>query len=271
VAGAYIFGDADHERELERLRALERAFDGETRRWLEELEPRAGWRCVEVGAGAGSIARWMREQVGPEGKVLAIDLDPRFLAGMAAPGLEIFGGDVRDLGGTTQPADLVHARFVLIHQTEPRPVLEAMIRLLKPGGWLVVEEADFSLASPRTGSREARASFESVKRAIAAMFERRGMDARFGSRVPALLADLGLDEVATDVDVPSDRGGGVIASMMAMSTRHLRDRYVATGLATPSDIEGYLAFTADPSCSAIYHGVVRARARRPRHPVEETT
>ena len=263
MAEGYVFGDAVQEAELARLRALERAFDRETERWIDRLGVRPGWRCVEVGAGAGSIARWLHAQVGPEGTVMAVDLDPRFLAGMAAPGLEVVVRDVRDLGMADETADLVHARFVLIHLVEPVAVLEAMIRLLKPGGCLLLEEPDFSLAAAVSGSREACASVESVNRATAAMFDRRGMDHRFGSRIPLLLREKGLEQIETEAAAPIDRGGGEIATMMAMSARQLRDRYLATGLATSEDIERYLAFAADPSCLATYHGVVRGSARMP--------
>jgi hypothetical protein len=182
---------------------------------------------------------------------------------LTAPGLEVLVGDVRHLGMAAETADLVHARFVLIHQVAPLAVLEAMIRLLKPGGWLLLEEPDFSLAAAHSGSREACASFESVNRATAAMFEGRGMDHRFGSRIPHLLREKGLEQIVTETAAPIDSGGGAIARMMAMSTSQLRDRYLATGLATPADIESYLAFAADPSCSASYHGVVRGSARMP--------
>jgi hypothetical protein len=45
--------------------------------------------------------------------------------------------------------------------------------------------------------------------------------------------------------------------MMAMSTRALAAKYLATGLATPADIAGYAALASDPMSSAVYHGVVR--------------
>ena len=48
-----------------------------------------------------------------------------------------------------------------------------------------------------------------------------------------------------------------------MSTRQLRDIYLATGQATANDVDLYLAFAADPSCWATYHGVVRGAGKRP--------
>ena len=43
------------------------------------------------------------------------------------------------------PFDLIHARLVLVHVPRRREALAAMVELLRPGGWLVVEDADPAL------------------------------------------------------------------------------------------------------------------------------
>ncbi|MDX2055807.1 MAG: hypothetical protein SFV15_25615 [Polyangiaceae bacterium] len=40
--------------------------------------------CLEIGAGAGSIASFMAETVGLEGRVAAVDMSTRFLRDLAA-------------------------------------------------------------------------------------------------------------------------------------------------------------------------------------------
>jgi hypothetical protein len=57
-------------------------------------------------------------------------------------------------------------------------------------------------------------------------------------------------------------GGSEIALMMRASTEQLRDKYVATGLASDADIEGYLRFAQDPNAWGIYYATVRVLARR---------
>jgi len=49
----------------------------------------AGWRCLEVGAGGGSIAEWLCDRVGPDGRVVATDLDTRWVAKLSQPYLEV--------------------------------------------------------------------------------------------------------------------------------------------------------------------------------------
>src|SRR5438034_3794011 len=50
---------APNETERQRLRALSDIYDPDTIRHLEDLGVGTGWRCLEVGAGEGSIARWL--------------------------------------------------------------------------------------------------------------------------------------------------------------------------------------------------------------------
>lgn len=66
-----------------RLALLEFYLDPKTKRRALALGLAHGWRCLEVGAGGGSIALWLSDQVGMEGKVVATDINPT-LAGVGA-------------------------------------------------------------------------------------------------------------------------------------------------------------------------------------------
>jgi 16S rRNA A1518/A1519 N6-dimethyltransferase RsmA/KsgA/DIM1 with predicted DNA glycosylase/AP lyase activity len=49
---------------------------------------------LEVGAGYGTIARWLAERVAPTGSVIATDIDPRLLTDMPA-GVDVHRLDIR--------------------------------------------------------------------------------------------------------------------------------------------------------------------------------
>lgn len=67
----YIFDNAvTAETEL-RFAGLETTFDPSTIRYLTSVGVADGWACWEIGAGGGSIARWLADRVGPAGSVLA--------------------------------------------------------------------------------------------------------------------------------------------------------------------------------------------------------
>ncbi|HAA76455.1 TPA: hypothetical protein DCE37_15180 [Candidatus Latescibacteria bacterium] len=76
----YIVNDQEADRELTRLRLLEVAFDGATTECLNAIGVDPGASCLEVAAGAGSIARWMVERIGVDGRVTAVDPKTLYLA-----------------------------------------------------------------------------------------------------------------------------------------------------------------------------------------------
>jgi hypothetical protein len=59
----YLHSDEKDDEELSRLRIQERIIDPNTIRYLETIGVREGWKCLEVGAGTGSIARWLSSRV----------------------------------------------------------------------------------------------------------------------------------------------------------------------------------------------------------------
>jgi SAM-dependent methyltransferase len=187
VSGSrYVFDNAAEREARERFAALPRLYDPGTVRYLEALGVAAGWRCLEAGAGGGSVARWLAERVGPTGHVLATDVDTRFLGALAGPNLEVRRHDVTADPLPEAAFDLAHARLVLVHLPEREAVLARLVAALKPGGWLLVEEFDpLSMPpDPALNPTERRLrAWEAMYRLMA----NRGVDVRFGRRLPGQL------------------------------------------------------------------------------------
>jgi 2-polyprenyl-3-methyl-5-hydroxy-6-metoxy-1,4-benzoquinol methylase len=133
-AGGYLHAASAFDDELGRLRLLEARYDTQTFRRLSALGPLAGARCLEVGAGAGSVARWLAAQAGPAGQAVATDADPRFLADAGKAGVEVRRHDI--LADPLEPAayDLVHCRALLLHLADPQQALRNMAAAVRPGG-----------------------------------------------------------------------------------------------------------------------------------------
>ncbi|HEY3493515.1 MAG TPA: class I SAM-dependent methyltransferase [Polyangiaceae bacterium] len=178
--GAYIFEGTSDAAELERLRMLEVVFDDKSQQWLRSVGPLLGRRCLEVGAGAGSIAAWLASEVGTDGEVVAVDANTRFLRTLPRE-VEVIEGALGIVVLPAESFDVIHARYVLIHNANAGAILDAMLKALKPGGALVLEEPDFSAAMVFTGPSNLRQAFDNVKRAIRETFSARGMDYAFGS------------------------------------------------------------------------------------------
>lgn len=135
--GDYVFDNAwEHARR--RLTLLEQCFDAGTIRRLRCVGIQPGWRCLEAIAGAGSIARWLCSQVGPGGRVLAVDLDTRFLDQLDEPNLDVAPMDLRTDELPRDSFDLVHARGLLMHIPQRQQILDRLLAALRPGGVLLL-------------------------------------------------------------------------------------------------------------------------------------
>ena len=125
-----------------RLEAISVLFDPSTFRHAKRLGIRPGWRCWEVGAGSPTVPTWLADQVGPRGSVLATDIDLSRLAGAAGSPYDVRRHDVGSDEPPPGPFDLIHARLVLVHVPLRAQALLNLVRVLRPGGWLLVEDAD---------------------------------------------------------------------------------------------------------------------------------
>jgi ubiquinone/menaquinone biosynthesis C-methylase UbiE len=253
---AYLFHDARDAPELERLQLIESIFDEKTRQWLNSAGPLTGRRCFEVGAGAGSIAAWLASEVGPSGATVAMDTNTRFLRRLL-PRVQVIEGKLGPNGAPALDFDVVHARYVLIHNAEPEAIIDEMLRALRVGGSLVLEEPDFSAAKAFTGPSHLKEAFDRVTRGIRETFASCKMNYAFGSALPTLLQERSVKVAALEYDCPVSPGGAPLAEMMRRSTLALREKYVATGAVSSSDIDAYTEFAASPQCWANYYATVR--------------
>ncbi len=138
---AYVL-DNSHAIAEQRMSALAQLYDETTRVALARTGLEAGWRCLEIGGGGGSIARWLADEVGEGGSVLCTDLDTRYLESSARPNLRVIRHDIVSDPLPDTGFDLIHLRLVLNFIAERAAVLDRLVAALKPGGWLVVEDFD---------------------------------------------------------------------------------------------------------------------------------
>ncbi|WP_438319320.1 class I SAM-dependent methyltransferase [Streptomyces sp. HUAS TT3] len=132
----------EHPREGERIDHAALVYDPFTCARLRSLGVGPGWRCLEAGAGTGTVARWLADEAGAD-EVVALDRDTGRLAPLAGPRLRVREADLTRLAAEPDLGtfDLVHSRFVLMHLPERRDVVRALVERLNPGGCLVVSDA----------------------------------------------------------------------------------------------------------------------------------
>jgi ubiquinone/menaquinone biosynthesis C-methylase UbiE len=250
----------------ERLAGIEAGLDPSTIRHLETIGVGPGWRCLEVGGGGGSIAAWLCRRVGPSGQVVATDLDTRFLAALDYSQLAVRQHDIGTDDLPLDTFDLVHVRAVLIHLAERAPTaLQRMVQALKPGGWLLAEEADFSSWAPAPGTAAAAvALFRKHWRVLERLWQARGMDPGYGRRLYADVAAQGLVEVQNEGRTTIERGGSAAARTFRLTWEQLRAPTLAAGELTVAEFEAFLALWNDPAFSFSIPMTWSVWGRRPR-------
>ncbi len=113
-----------------------------------------GQRVLDVGCGTGYFARLLARTVGPEGRVVGIDPSPAMIGyarrkARRASNCQFQVGTVEALEFSAEDFDVVVSSLVMHHLPEDLqvPALQAMRRVLRPGGTLLVAEAQ----NPRHG------------------------------------------------------------------------------------------------------------------------
>jgi 2-polyprenyl-3-methyl-5-hydroxy-6-metoxy-1,4-benzoquinol methylase len=256
TAATYTLDNA-WEQARRRLRLLETCYDPGTIGRLEALGVGPGWRCLEVGAGGGSITRWLCTAVGSDGRVCAVDLDTRFVEEIDAGNLDVARLDV-----TTDPLpaggfDLIHTRAVLLHLPQREQILDTLVAALRPGGWLLVEEADrYPLDALATGLYG-----QVVERGLAALTQA-GADLEWARHLPARLQERGLDAIEADSTVALFEGGSPDAEFLRLTLVQLRQLVLAAGT-TPDRLDQWDALLTEPGQWFPGFAVVAAWGRRP--------
>jgi SAM-dependent methyltransferase len=252
------------EQQRQRLAGLEAWFDPGTIRHLTALGVTAGWHCLEVGAGGGSIARWLSQQVGPTGNVIATDLDTRFLTAQDEPSLDVRQHDITRDPLPELAFDLVHARFVLEHLADRAAALRSMVATLAGGGRLLLEETDSASWLPvPEDSAEAAVLFTRWTHAFVALCQSTGVDPYAGRRGAGELRALGLREVDAEGRVYIVRGGTPAAEVWRLTAEQVRPRIIASGYLSEDEMTQVLALLTDPSFAWMEGLVMATWGRKP--------
>ena len=223
------------EQERARLAGMAAQFDPGTTRHLRAIGVTSGWHCWEVGAGTGTIAAWLADEVGEQGRVLVTDLDTRFVQELASDHVQVVQHDVTDEVLPDGEFDLIHARALLGHVAQRGRTLRRLVGRLRPDGVLFLEDVVFggdhlSLATPMISPAAASGLLSRVQQAIAGAFRAAGADPEYGILLPERLIEAGLQDVQAELSTLLIRGGTLEAQFYRLSIAELGDRLVETGL-----------------------------------------
>jgi ubiquinone/menaquinone biosynthesis C-methylase UbiE len=255
----YILSHTAGTFERERLNLLEQMADPLSQRRLAALGIQPGWRCLEVGAGHGSLVRWLAEQVGPQGRVVATDINPRFLNEMKLPNVEVRQHDIRTDPLEAGLYDLAHCRAVLMHMPDPQRVVQRMVEALRMGGWFLIEEPDMSSLRAVDATHPRAESFNRQNREIGdRVAQAKLADPYLGCRVHSLLEHAGLTEIENEGVSRIVRGGEARARFDCMTLQ----AFVERGLLSQTEYTALQSAYLDPSFSFIIPTAFAAWGKR---------
>jgi SAM-dependent methyltransferase len=259
----YLLDNADPRAER-RFVALGDLFDGRTIEYLSALGVTRGWSCWEVGAGGGSIAEWLAGAVAPTGSVLATDLDLRRLSATASPpGLTATRHDVVHDEIPTGSYDLVHSRLLLVHLPERERVLDSLVRSLRPGGWVVIEDFDNMFLDVGSAATPEQAVVRKVALAFRRLRQDRGADLAYARRLPDLLRARGLGDVAGEGRIVFGTGGSAASRLAAANYSQVAEEMIGQKLCTSGELRSALELLEDPGFGVATHLLISAWGRRP--------
>ena len=236
------------EHERERLATMERGGDPFTIECLSSIGVDKGWRCLEIGAGAGSITRWLCHRVGPQGAVVATDLQTSFVSEVAAPNLEVRQHDIRSDPIEEDAYDLVFARKVLEHMPEHQVALQKMVAAARSGGWVLVEDAD--LGSTFAAVCSDLDFFRRAYRAFIDTMAAAGYQPDLGRHLGAHLLDAGLTVIQVRGRSGEWTGAGEQPSVFQRTFEKIRERVVSEGRLSDEEADQLLGEIQSPSFRA---------------------
>lgn len=263
----YAFSDdpvrgATHHREI--LDILAATLDRFTTWRLAPYVARTS-RCLEVAAGAGSIATWLASRAG---EVTATDVDTTLVATLAQhhPNLIVRQHRIDVDPVETDHYDLIHARLLLAHLPQRRELLGKLAAALAPGGVLVIDEVQPSwewcvLDAP--DPPEAQRLFTAYHRALMTALTAAGTDPTWGRQVHRAMRAHGLADIEVELWAKSWYGGEPGCMLPHLSTSQLGRRLIDAGM-SEADLEAFRTLLTDPTLMMHGNLAVSTMGRRPR-------
>jgi SAM-dependent methyltransferase len=242
-ATRYILDGSDDD--LRRLLDLAELLADPARRALRQVGIQPGWRVLECGCGPLGALAVLADAVGPSGTVVGIDFTPAAVERargvtqrLGLANVQVVAGDVHDVDVATLggPFDLAYTRLFLMHQRDPVRTLQRIASLLRPGGWIVAQEA-FRDPAPRSNPHVA--ALDSYWELLHRLIERSGVPARSVDDLPRAARAAGLEVTSAEGFFRvTDAGPGF--ELHAATLAAAGARAVQSGVATQGEIDELL-------------------------------
>ncbi len=115
---------------------------------MDAFRPAPGWHVLDAGSGAGEVARSIAAEVGPAGRVTALDYSAATIAAAVerhdGSNVRYTTGDVSAIDLPADSVDGVWCERVLQHVDDADLAVSELVRVTRPGGRLCLVDTDWS-------------------------------------------------------------------------------------------------------------------------------
>ncbi len=191
-----------------RLQALHEDLLPSTIALFHDAGIQQGMCVADIGCGVGTVSQLLAEIVGPNGKVVGVDrsheqvLHASKIFGSDHPNLQFVVATAESTGLAAASFDLVYCRFLLIHLADSRAGLAEMMRILKPRGILVCEDAEIS-----SGCSHPPTAINRFAELLPELGRRLGSNWDLGKELYQLVRDSGFHDVNVRVSQSAHTSG----------------------------------------------------------------
>lgn len=268
MSQAYLLSNSSNE--LERLRVQAQVWEPEVLNMLNLIGLKTGTRCIDLACGPTGILALLSRAVGSQGQVIGLDMDTTQLTAARAfiqendlSNVEIMEGDAYATGLPDASFDFVHARFIFAPVGRDDELLREMLRLLRPGGTIAIQEPDASCWNYYPGSP----AWDRLKETILAAFRRGGGDLNAGQRMYGMLRRAGLESVRIRAAVIALQNNHPYMALPIQFATSLRQRILDGNLMTEAELDQVVAecqeLVAHPNTMATSYIVNQVWGQKP--------
>ncbi|MEM6454374.1 MAG: methyltransferase domain-containing protein [Acidobacteriota bacterium] len=232
-----------------------------TKRYFADAGMAEGMRVIELGCGGGEVTQLLAELVGPSGRVVAIDRDPKAVAATrermnehAIEHVRVVSADLSDdLSGfddlRSDPFDALAGRRVLMYLPDPVEVLRRCSRSLRGGALVVFEETDTVMVPARVSPM---AAHDRAAEWLQKMLVAEGANTAMGFGLPSTFVQAGLqfERIRAEAVIQGQGTQYPLPELLKL----VQARVISAGIATQDEVDALAARlvveSADPT--AVY-------------------
>lgn len=258
--------DSTRAAEITRLAAQDQAWAPQMVGLLDRVGVASGWRCLDLGCGPRGAAHDLAARVGSSGQVVGLECNADFIAearASAPKNVEIIEGDAYSTGLPDGGFDFVHMRFLASTSGQPNRLVAKAVRLVRPGGWFAMQEADGSTLA----CYPPHPAWTRLREGLISLFPEAQGDDPAAHRHFRMLRAQGMDSVGYHPALVGVKAGDPWRDFLPATASSARNALIASSAMTEEalerDIAECRAHLADPDTVFVSHMLVQVWGRKP--------